>query len=58
MHRVAVNNFRMGEGKFYRSFIIKVDYLFYYIEFLTEIYFSIIVFSSVWTDMFGYYIAG
>ena len=38
----------MGEGKFYRSFIIKVDYLFYYIEFFNrDIFFNYSIFISI-----------
>ena len=49
----------MGGGQFYRSFIIKVDYLFYYTEFFLKRYiFIILVFSSLSTDIFCYYIAG
>ena len=34
----------MGGGQFYRSFIIRVDQLFYYTELVKEIHFSILVF--------------
>ena len=36
VYRVTVNHFRMGRGQFYRSFIIRVDYLFYHSEFFNK----------------------
>ena len=54
VYRVTVNHFRMGGGQFYRSFIIRVDYLFYYAKFLTETHFSILVFSPLSIDIFCY----
>ena len=32
VYSVTLDHFRMGRGQFYRSFIIKVDYLIYYTE--------------------------
>ena len=41
--RVTVNHFKMGGQQFQRSFIVRVGYLYYYTNFLTEIFnFSII----------------
>ena len=41
--RVTVNHFKMGGQQFQRSFIVRVEYLYYYMNFLTEIFnFSII----------------
>ena len=56
IYRVTVNHFRMGGREFYRSFIIGVDY-FIILNFVTEIHFSILVFSPLSTDIFCYYIA-
>ena len=36
VYRVTVNHFRMGRGQFYRSFMVRVDYLFYHIEFFNK----------------------
>ena len=44
--RVIVNHFGMGEGQFYRSFRITVDYLFYYTEFFErDTFFNFSIFT-------------
>ena len=46
VYRVTVNHFRMARGKFYRTFIIRVDYLFHYTKFFirdTFFYFSFFI---------------
>ena len=48
VYRVTVNHFRMQGGQFYRSFIIRIDYLFYYIEFFNrDIFFNFSIFTII-----------
>ena len=56
VYKVTANHFRMRGRQFYRSFIIKVDYLIYYTGFFNRDTFLILVFSLLSTDISCYYI--
>ena len=48
LYRVTVNYFRMEGGQFYRSFIIRVDYLFYYTKlFDIDTFFNFSIFTII-----------
>ena len=48
VYRVTVNHFRIGGEQFYRSFIIRLDYLFYCTEFFNrDTFFNISIFTII-----------
>ena len=48
VYRITVNHFRIGGGQFHRSFIIRVDYIFYYTEFFDiDTFFNFSIFTII-----------